>query len=499
MSTSDLPEAILTRFRSLSLERLASIEATWASMVAGAINPSAIHAVARELHTLKGDAGGVGFQDVHVLAERLEELFEVAARVEYRMPEDLELVITIALQFIALLLRKKEGSSGIDVPGFLRQVDEVLRDARTAPIATPSAIRARRTAASTVDRVSEATRHRLAIAATNVFLESLGARATGARQRLRGVWSALCEEIARFQAVPLAKLLDRHVATAGRTAAEVGKHVAILVEVGDVRVDAPVAEAIDVALGHLLRNAIEHGIERRGVRRAKGKPETGGITISARDEGGITTIRVEDDGGGVDLAAVRARAIERGLIEVGQRVTDSELMELVFHPGFSTSDEVTDTSGRGVGLDAARTAFQRSGGEVILSSQPGAGTTVELRAPATLRELRCYAFSASGALPFAVSARWDLQIEGTPGEDAIDPSTVTPLPRAGSAANELALRLRWGFLDVVLSAATAPVLVTAERICPTPDDYPIEIVLVDRRETILVRPEHIGALKGPAE
>jgi two-component system chemotaxis sensor kinase CheA len=270
MSNSELPEAILTRFRSLSLERLASIEATWASVVAGVVNPSAIHAIARELHTLKGDAGGVGFQDVHVLAERLEELFGVAAGVEYRMPEDLELVITIALQFIALLLRKKEGSSGIDVPGFLRQVDEVLRDARTAPIATPSAIRARRSAArdAAVDRVSEATRHRLAIAATTVFLESLGARATGARQRLRGVWSTMCDEIARFQAVSLAKLLDRHVATAGRMATEVGKQVAILVEVGDVRVDARVAEAIDVALQHLLRNAIDHGIERRGVRRA---------------------------------------------------------------------------------------------------------------------------------------------------------------------------------------------------------------------------------------
>lgn len=505
MGAEALPEGIITRFRSLSLERIGRVEGTWNSVIAGVRDPKAIRDLLRELHTLKGDARIVGFDEIHLLAHKLEELFALAKMLDYRVSEDVELVITMSIQFLGMLLRRKQaGSGGIDLPGFVRQVDEVLREARTMPIiATPRAhtqtkIEARDTA---IARLSEATRHRLAIAATGAFLEYLGARGTTSRNRLRSVWSALRDELASLRAVSLVDVLERHLFAANRIAADLKKKATLEVDVGSVYVDARVAEAIDIAMVHLIRNALDHGIESPEERISASKPEHGTIRIRATDKDGLTSIVVEDDGAGIDVAAIRARAVERGLLEPTRaaRSTDAEMLAYVFQAGFSTRDQVSEVSGRGVGLDAVQSALVRAGGVVRVASTPGRGSSITLEAPSAARQLRVYQFLAlGGRLSFAVTARWDVQLE--PGaQDALDPAAVIQIPgtsrqtiELAPPTSELALRLRWGFLDIVLRAGSAPTLVTADRICPTPDDYPLEVVVIDGRETILLRPEYLA-------
>lgn len=506
MGAEALPEGIITRFRSLSLERIGRVEGTWNSVVAGVRDPKAIRDLLRELHTLKGDSRIVGFDEIHLLSHKLEELFALAKMLDYRVSEDVELVITMSIQFLGMLLRRKQPGStgGIDLPGFVRQVDEVLREARTMPIiATPRAQTQNKLEQrdGSIARLSEATRHRLAIAATGAFLEYLGARGTTSRNRLRAVWAALRDELASLRAVSLANVLERHLFAANRLAGDLKKRVGIEVEVGNVYVDTRVAEAVDIALVHLIRNAIDHGIEAPEVRTLAGKPEQGTITIRATDKDAVTTISVEDDGAGIDVAAIRARAVERGLLEPTRaaRSTDAEMLAYVFQAGFSTRDQVGEVSGRGVGLDAVQSAFVRAGGVVRVSSSPQKGSIVTLEAPSAARQLRVYQFLAlGGRLSFAVTARWDVQLE--PGViDALDPAAVIQIPGSSRQTveltpqtSEVALRLRWGFLDILLRAGSPPTLVTADRICPTPDDYPLEVVVIDGRETILLRPEFLA-------
>jgi len=201
---------------------------------------------------------------------------------------------------------------------------------------------------------------------------------------------------------------------------------------------------------------------------------------------------------------VRAKAIERGVLTAEQAAgaTEADLIELVFQPGFSTKAAVTELSGRGVGMDAVRSALSRVGGSVRLKTRP-TGTTVTLTLPAPLRHIPVYHFLApGGSVALAVLARWTPSMDPMPPPEAIDPlhtiqlfgssrqtSVQPPMP-----IRDLGLRLRWGFLEVSLRSATEPRLVTAERICPTPDDHPVEVIAIDGQETLMLRPEHISEL-----
>jgi two-component system chemotaxis sensor kinase CheA len=494
-----LPEGIINRFRSLSLERIGRVESVWNALLQGAEDDEAVREVSRDLHTLKGDAKVVGFDDVHVLAQKLEELFAIAGQLHYRVSEDFDLVVTMATQFTSMLIKKKSAmTSGIDLDGFLRQVDDVLRETHVLRKSRPTNPRlSPATAESGTDRLSPETRSRLAGAATDAFIEYLAARNATSRARLRGIWQRLSQELSRLQAIELAPLLQRQRSAVGALAAELGKQVELVLEIKDVRLEPRVAEAVEMAVLHLLRNALDHGIESPAARIAAGKPELGRITIRVREGANNIHLAIEDDGRGIDLEVVRARALERGLVEAIR--SERELIDILFQPGFSTRDKVGEVSGRGVGLDAVKTGIVKVGGTVRLANREGGGTTATIMVPAPVRQLRVFQFLApGGAVNLAVSARWTPTLE-TPGDDAIDPiqamqlvvgsrQTLSGMP----APRQLAVRLRWGFLEIPIRVANEPVLATADRVCPTPDDYPIEVLLIDGVEVLLLRPEHLS-------
>jgi two-component system chemotaxis sensor kinase CheA len=173
-------------------------------------------------------------------------------------------------------------------------------------------------------------------------------------------------------------------------AARQGKRVELVVEGQETELDRSLIEEIGDPLIHLLRNAVDHGVETTDARAAHGKPATARVRLAAEHQESSIVIVVEDDGRGIDAARVRARAVERGLLsaEAAARLTDAEAADLIFAPGLSTADEVTDVSGRGVGMDIVRTNVERLGGTVEVHSTPGAGTRFMLRLPLTLAILR---------------------------------------------------------------------------------------------------------------
>jgi two-component system, chemotaxis family, sensor kinase CheA len=167
---------------------------------------------------------------------------------------------------------------------------------------------------------------------------------------------------------------------------KLGKEVNLVVEGEDTEADKNVIESLADPLIHILRNSLDHGIELPEVRRAAGKPPAGTIRIVARQESDRVIIEIEDDGAGVNAARVRDKAVERGLIPADRAATlsDDDAVQLIFLPGFSTADEISDLSGRGVGMDVVRTAIERINGAVELSSVQGQGTTLRLSLPLSM-------------------------------------------------------------------------------------------------------------------
>ena len=165
---------------------------------------------------------------------------------------------------------------------------------------------------------------------------------------------------------------------------DLGKDIALVIQGEETELDKTVVEKIGDPLMHLVRNAMDHGIESAQVRLARGKPAQGTVTLNAFHDSGSIVITVADDGGGLPRERILAKAVERGLVEPGHHLTDSEVYGLIFEPGFSTAQAVTNLSGRGVGMDVVKRNITSLRGSVSVNSQEGQGTTVTVRLPLTL-------------------------------------------------------------------------------------------------------------------
>jgi len=206
---------------------------------------------------------------------------------------------------------------------------------------------------------------------------------------------AVAEEIERLAAemrdtmmvvrmVPIAQLFGRFRRLIHDLARDTGKTIELSTEGETTELDKTVIERLADPLIHLIRNSADHGLETPEQRRAAGKPEAGHIVLAARQSGAEVVITITDDGRGVDRARVRAKAEENGLIQPGQVLSDSELLQLIFAPGFSTAAAITNLSGRGVGMDVVKKTIEGLRGSIEITSAPGAGSVVSLRIPLTL-------------------------------------------------------------------------------------------------------------------
>jgi two-component system chemotaxis sensor kinase CheA len=184
--------------------------------------------------------------------------------------------------------------------------------------------------------------------------------------------------------VPVSTLFDRYRRLVHDLQRETGKRIELVTDGESTEMDKTVIERLTDPLVHLVRNAADHGIETAEERKAAGKPEVGHVRLSAQQTGGEVIVSISDDGHGINRERVRAKAEANGLIKPGAPLTDEELMQLIFQPGFSTASAVTNLSGRGVGMDVVKKAIESLHGTIALTSKPGEGSTISLRIPLTL-------------------------------------------------------------------------------------------------------------------
>lgn len=221
---------------------------------------------------------------------------------------------------------------------------------------------------------------------------------TAAQAALDRQVSRLHEQVTRLRLVPLATLFRRFPGLVRQTAQELGKEADLTLAGEDVELDKSIADGLYEPLLHLVRNALDHGVDSPAERAAAGKPQRASLRLSARAESDEAVIELSDDGPGLDLKLVRSIAEARGVAsrEALEELSDMEAADLVFAPGFSTRTTVSELSGRGVGLDAVRSAMTRLGGRVEIHSRSGAGVRVVLTLPLRVRLARLMIVEAGG-------------------------------------------------------------------------------------------------------
>ena len=227
----------------------------------------------------------------------------------------------------------------------------------------------------------------LIIAGANVNMVAHKAQITELQESASKL-SLLVEEVRdsalQLRMVKIGATFSRFQRVVHDVSRDLGKEVELVIRGEDTELDKTVVEKIGDPLMHLVRNSMDHGIEAAELRMARGKPAKGTLKLNAFHDSGSIVITVQDDGGGLKRERILAKATERGLVEAGHQMTDAEVYALIFEPGFSTAEKVTNLSGRGVGLDVVKRNITALRGTVALSSEEGVGTTVTVRLPLTL-------------------------------------------------------------------------------------------------------------------
>ncbi len=205
-------------------------------------------------------------------------------------------------------------------------------------------------------------------------------------QRLSHVTAELQEGVMKTRMQPIGNAWQKLPRVVRDLSAELGKQIELVMQGAETELDRQVLEVIKDPLTHMVRNSADHGLESTAQRVASGKPARGTIRLSAFHEGGTITIEIADDGKGLDLAAIRRKAVERGLASQADidRMTDAQVAKFIFHAGFSTAAAVTSVSGRGVGMDVVKTNIETIGGVIDIATQAGKGTVFTIKIPLTL-------------------------------------------------------------------------------------------------------------------
>jgi len=311
-----------------------------------------------------------------------------------------------------------------------------------------------------------------------------------ASQRLNLVASELQESVMKTRMQPIGQLWAKFPRVVRDLGAQLGRNVRLEMEGQETELDRSLLEAVKDPLTHLVRNSIDHGIEPPAERSAAGKPTQGTLTLRAYHESGQVVVEIIDDGKGIDPAQIGAVGVKRGLVTEDQlgRMEAREILDLIFRPGFSTAEKVTNVSGRGVGMDVVRTNIERIGGTVDLASRPGEGTTVRVRIPLTLAIIPALIVGEAGerfAIPQANLVEL-VRLEGADLQRDVEDLAGTPL-----------LRLRGHLLPLVglgnaLKLSSTP-LAESESLTVVvlqADDVRFGLVVTDVHDTqeIVVKP-----------
>lgn len=415
---ADRPTAdVVAVFQHEARELLTGCESSLLALEADRGDAEAVRTIFRALHSFKGNCGFMGYRQLEQLAHRAETLLVLLK--EGRRPIDDAAISALIYVVDALTGALQDGGDDPSVAGLAELVAELDRLAGPDADGGPSAADAPEPAppattppAPEVAAVrSEAagprveTTLRVDVAKVEALLDLMGEliiaqtavrhlQVSGPEAEAFGRASAQLDRVVRglqdvslsLRMVPVGPTFKKMVRVCRDVSQRVGKVVELVLDGEETEIDKSVAELIADPLVHLVRNAIDHGLEAPEARAAAGKPRAGRLRLSGAQVGGEVWIRVEDDGRGLDRGRILARAIERGLCTAadGAGMSDAEVFAFVFEPGFSTAAAVTDVSGRGVGMDVVARNLEQVKGRVDIRSVPGQGATFTLRIPLTL-------------------------------------------------------------------------------------------------------------------
>jgi two-component system chemotaxis sensor kinase CheA len=391
-----------------------------------------VSAVLGPLHTLKGNSGMMGFAGIKEYVHRLEDVF---ARVsEGALPLAPELFDGLFAGASALRDAVEQacrhGGERSDLEPARAELDGLLRGAAGRAPAPPAPAPAAPAPAAPEARKDVDTRYvatrsnvvRVDFAQLDALLnlvgeliihrtkldqlgrdvaERLGGRDAGrdllaAVQQVAGVSTQLQETVMDIRMLPVRHVFERFPRLVRDLARQQGKEIELILEGEGTRIDKAIIDEVGEPLVHLVRNAVDHGIEAPALRVARGKTPTGTILLSAAQESSHVVITIMDDGAGIDAARVRQRAVQRGLLKGDEHLSERELVQLIFAPGFSTSESVSDLSGRGVGLDVVLKSIERLNGLVQVESVPSVGSKFIIELPLTLAIISALLIEVSG-------------------------------------------------------------------------------------------------------
>lgn len=354
----------------------------------------------RIAHTIKGDASMVGYSAMTEFAHGLESLLEKISGGAQPFTPALATVLLRSVDALRALAGAEDPSL---MPAGTRELLNELEGAshgggtaqQEPQAGAERRSRARDTAKTLRVKVAKLDRMldlvgELAISRGRLDTQIAtlaGAKASAiqdAHRDMDRLFNELQEHVMQARLVPVGTLFQGYTRAVRDLALHTGKEIDLAIEGSDVEVDNAVVEQLREPLIHLLRNAIDHGIENGVERRAAGKPPCGHVSLRARHESAFVIIEVADDGGGMAREKLLAQARKWGGVEDADRLSDADLQALIFEAGFSTATRVTDLSGRGIGMDIVRRAVERLRGTIAVKSVLGQGTTFTLRFPLTL-------------------------------------------------------------------------------------------------------------------
>ncbi len=428
-------EALMQAFVTESAEVLAAMEQQLLALEAKPDDEETLHSLFRAAHTLKGSSSLVAFDDVRDLAHELESLLDRVRSKALRVNDGLASLLLNGVDLLreAVAAAAAGKAAPLGLAAFRQRVRDAAEGqgsepgpasrcatttARPAPAAPPvsaPAVPAARTLRVDVGKLDRMINLSGEIAISRCRLADMLERRTSltveelveAHREADRLYLDLQDLIMQARMVPLGPTFQQHFRTVRDLAVDQQKEARLVLEGDDVEVDTAVVEHIRDPLTHMVRNAVDHGLEAPEERRARGKDPCGRLTLRAFHEGALVVVQVVDDGAGLDRERIARRAVEKGLVAEGAQLTDEEVYALIFEPGFSTCEQVTEVSGRGVGMDVVRRNVEALRGSVEVESEPGRGTTISLRFPLTLAIIRGFRVSVSNevyVLPLDVVA-----------------------------------------------------------------------------------------------
>ncbi|WP_255311272.1 chemotaxis protein CheA [Candidatus Kryptonium thompsonii] len=380
-----------------------------------------LNAIFRYVHTIKGTSSFIGFEQMSELAHRFEDVLNKLRKGELKVRSDIMDVMLEAHDLLKVLLSKleKKDLTPIEIENVILKLEKIARgevinrdeeatvEGEKFSTVNDGADVLQKVGSKVIDKTI-----RIDVERLDELINLVGELVLG-RNRLMQIISGVVEKfegeaatrelidtvsqieyltselqtvVMRARMLPIARVFNKFPRMVRDLAREMNKKVELLIYGEETEVDKSVIEYIYDPLVHIIRNAIDHGIESPEERIKVGKPEKGKIILKAEHEGNYIVITVEDDGRGIDPDKIRKRAIEKNLIteQEAMSISDKDILNFIFIPGFSTASKVTNVSGRGVGLDVVKANIMKLNGIIDLQSTPGVGTKFILKLPLTL-------------------------------------------------------------------------------------------------------------------